>query len=114
MSRTSRRQFAKSLAVAGAAAPLAVTDLLAQVPVPVAPPPAPPRAAAAPTPPSPLTRALTEVVRASYGQHLSNEELAKIGKDYDEFAPYIENFRKFKLTNADEPDFTFHSLTERW
>lgn len=111
MSRTSRRHFAKSLAVAGAAAPLALTDLLAQVPVPVPAPPAPPAAA---PPPSALGRALTEVIRASYGQHLSNEELAKIGKDYDEFAPYVENFRKFKLTNADEPDFTFHSLTERW
>ncbi|HEX8252365.1 MAG TPA: hypothetical protein VF846_04380 [Thermoanaerobaculia bacterium] len=114
MSRTSRREFAKSLAVAGAGAPLVATELLAQAPLPVAPPPAPPPAAAAQTPPSALGRALTEVIRASYGQHLSNEELAKIAKDYDEFAPYVENFRKFKLTNADEPDFTFHSLTERW
>ncbi|MDQ3281979.1 MAG: hypothetical protein M3Q69_11265 [Acidobacteriota bacterium] len=113
MSRTSRREFAKSLAVAGAAVPLvATTDLLAQTsPVPVPPPPAPPPPA---TPPSPLASALTEVVRATYGAHLTPAELERIGRDFQESAPYLENFRKFKLTNADEPDFTFAARAERW
>ena len=90
MSRTSRRHFAKSLAVAGAALPL-----IAQT--------APPAA---------------QTVDASpclpYTQHLAPEEMERIRKDFAEAVPYLESFRKFKLANADEPDFTFNSLAERW
>lgn len=101
MSKT-RREFAKSLAIAGAIAPFVTADAVAQAP-------AQPDAK-----PSPLADALTQVVKASYGQHLSAEDLEKIGKDFRDYAPMVENFRKVKLTNADEPDFTFHSLAERW
>lgn len=117
MSKTSRRRFAKSLAAAGAIAPFAVTELLAQTP----PPPPPPAPAAAPAPaappptePSRFGKALTEMVRANYGEHLSEAELEKIDGDFQRFAPYVERFRQFTLVNADEPDFTFASLVERW
>jgi hypothetical protein len=101
---STRRDFARSLAIAGALArvsvPLAAADILAQTP---------------PTPtPSPLGKALTEVVRASYGQHLDDAELARIDKDFQDHASLLERLRKFKLANADEPDFTFASLVERW
>jgi hypothetical protein len=97
MSKT-RREFAKSLALAGAVAPLVVADAAAQ--------PAPQ--------PSALGDALTNVIIAAYGQHLTPQERERIARDMQEYAPGIESFRKFRLTNADEPDFTFHALTERW
>lgn len=92
--KRSRREFARTLAAATAAVPLAA---LAQTPP------------AEETKPSALGRAMTEVVRASYGQHLTSDELRTIGKLLDEYAPYIEEFRKYKLANADEPDFIFHA-----
>ncbi|HEV7767340.1 MAG TPA: hypothetical protein VGQ76_20225 [Thermoanaerobaculia bacterium] len=101
---STRRDFARSLAIAGALArvtvPLAAADILAQTP---------------PTPvPPPVGKALTEVVRASYAQHLDDAELARIDKDFQDYASMLVRFRKFELANADEPDFTFASLTERW
>lgn len=101
MSQTSRRKFAKSLVIAGAAIPV-----LAQTPAAPAP--------EAPKPPSAFGKALTEVVRANYGKHLSAEELAQLDKDFQEYAPFVEKFREYKLVNSDEPDFTFASLVERW
>ncbi|HYH06615.1 MAG TPA: hypothetical protein VEK11_06070 [Thermoanaerobaculia bacterium] len=101
MSKT-RREFAKSLALAGAVAPLVVADAAAQ-----------PAAQPAPQP-SALGDALTNVIIAAYGQHLTPQERERIARDMQEYAPGIESFRKFRLTNADEPDFTFHALTERW
>lgn len=96
MSRTSRRHFAKTLTAALAAAPLAAQEAQKE------------------TPPSQFGLALTGLVRAQYGQYLSEEELAQIGKDFQDYAPFVEGFRKFELKNADEPDFTFHALTDRW
>jgi hypothetical protein len=93
--RTTRRQFAKTLTATIAAAPLLAQD-------------------AKETPPSPFGLALAGLVRAQYGQHLSEDELAQIGKDFQDYAPFVEGFRKFELKNSDEPDFTFHSLTDRW
>jgi hypothetical protein len=98
MSKT-RREFAKSLALAGAVAPL--------VAVPAIDATAQPK-------PSALGDALTNVIVATYGQHLTAQELDRISRDMQEYVPSIENLRKFELTNADEPDFTFHALTERW
>lgn len=120
MSRTSRRSFAKSVAVASAAAPLMAAELLAQTPP--APPPVPPKVAPeTPTeqkpeekPRSPLGAALTGVVAASYGEHLTAGDLEKIGNDLNDVAPFVERFRKYELVNADEPDFTFIPLAERW
>jgi hypothetical protein len=115
MSRTSRRQFAKSIAVAAAAGPLVVAQSAVPRPIPPVPPPVPPApGAVTPAAPSPLGRAYTDMVRATYGQHLTPAELERIGSDFNEAAPYVESFRKFKLANADEPDFTFQPLAERW
>ena len=114
MSKTSRRRFAKSLAAAGAIAPLAVADLLAQTPPAPPAPVSPPAPAVPPAEPSPFGKALTQMVRANYGAHLSEAELQKLEEDFQSYAPFVERFRKFALTNADEPDFTFSSLVERW
>lgn len=95
MSRTTRRQFARALTATLAAAPLLGQEQKEK-------------------PPSPLGLALTGLVRAQYGQFLSEEELAQIGKDFQDYAPFVENFRKVELKNADEPDFTFSALADRW
>ena len=91
---STRRDFAKTLTAAIAAANLSAQENG--------------------KPPNALAVALTEVVRAQYGRFLSEEEMAQVGKDFQDYAPYIEGLRKFELKNADEPDFTFHSLTDRW
>ena len=94
MPKTSRRTFAKTVA----ALPLAATDLFGE-----------PKADE-----KPLATALTSVVRAQSGQHLTREEMNRVAADFSDYAPYIEKLRAFRLTNADEPDFTFASLTKRW
>lgn len=103
MTRTSRREFAKTLTAAGAAA-IVGSDLTAQTP-PAAPPPAPP---------SKLAEALTQVVRAQSGQYLSDDELERIGKDFQDLMPAIDRLRQFPLVNSDEPDITFSASTRRW
>lgn len=100
MSRTTRRQFAKTLTAAGAA--VAAADLIAQ------------EKKEEEKPPNAFGLALAGVVRAQFGQYLSEEEMTQVGKDFQDYAPFVENFRKFSLKNADEPDFTFQALADRW
>lgn len=92
---STRRDFAKTLTVALVATSAGAQD-------------------AQPEKPSPLAAAWTQLVRAQFGQFLSDDELAQISKDFNDYAPYVEDFRKVTLKNGDEPDFTFHSLTDRW
>lgn len=67
------------------------------------------------TPPaSPLAKALSEVVSASYAKHLDRNELERIDRDFQRHAQTLERLRRFPLNNADEPDFTFAALVERW
>lgn len=116
MSHTTRRRFAQTLAVAAAAIPAAGT-LIAQTTTP-APPPTAPKVAEEETPekkvPSALGIALAGVVSAQSGQYLDEDEMQRVYDDFQRYAPYIERFRAYPLRNADEPDFTFHSLADRW
>ena len=97
MSRTSRRTFAKTIALAAVAAPA-----IAQQPK------------EAPPPPSPLGHAMAGVILAESGQHLTAEEFMDIEKDMNDSAGVYKRLREFKLQNGDEPDFTFSSSTKRW
>ena len=54
-------------------------------------------------------KALAEVVRQRYGEHLSPEDLATITQDLDGDLQSIKRLRGVKLVNADEPDFRFHA-----
>jgi hypothetical protein len=54
-------------------------------------------------------RALAEVVRRRYGDHLSAEDLAGITRDLDGDLQAMKRLREVKLANADEPDVTFHA-----
>jgi hypothetical protein len=91
-----RRAFAKNIAAAAVGAPLALA------------------AEEKEKPPSALGKAMTAVVRAQSGQFLDAAEMERIGKDFEEYAGFLERFRAFKLTNSDEPDVTFSALARRW
>jgi len=98
MSRTTRRTFAKSIALAAAAVPV-----LAQQ-----------KPDALPPPPSQLGHALGGVVLAESGQHLTADEFFDVEKDLASNADAYKRLREFKLHNGDEPDFTFGASTKRW
>ena len=109
----SRRRFAKTVAAALVAAPLAraaVAD--AQTPPAtkeaVAPPnPQPTPSPQQPPPPSPLALAYTEVARLRFGEKLSEEELTRLRRDVVGNRRAADALRAVKLKNADEPDFVF-------
>ena len=85
MSRTSRRQFAKTLTAAGVA--LVAVDAAGDT-------------------------KLVDVVKAQY--QLTDEEAARVATTLNQFATAAERLRQFQLVNSDEPDITFSSLTKRW
>jgi hypothetical protein len=107
--KTSRRQFARSIATTLVAAPLAASLVKAQSPTKpkeaTAPPVPPP--ATAPQKPSPLAEAYTEVARVRFGEKLTPEQLEQIKKDLDGNVRSADRLRAVKLKNGDEPDFIF-------
>ena len=91
---TTRREFGKALA-ALAAVPL--------VPVLEA-------GAAEKEPPTPdIARALAQVVQLRYGKHLSAEQRNQILLSILRSQKAAERMREFKLSNSDEPAFTFRA-----
>lgn len=112
MSRTTRRQFTQTIVAATAALPAIG---LAQT---AAPPPTTAKIAEEqqrePEKPNALGAALAGVVSVQSGQHLNESDMQRVYDDLQEYAPFVERFREYRLRNADEPDFTFHSLVDRW
>jgi len=119
-SRKGRRQFLKTVGMAGVSSALVVPVLsMAQGPgAPTQPAPASggsPSSApadtttAAPKPPeiSADARALAEIIERRYGGHLAKEQLESIRKDFDGDLKATKRLREVKLANSDEPDFTF-------
>ncbi len=109
--RTSRRQFAKTIAGAVVVAPLVARGALqAQTPPATKQAPAPPNPQPTPTPqtpPSPVAEGYAEVARLLFGEKLSADELARLKRDMEGNVRTAERLRAFKLKNADEPDFIF-------
>jgi hypothetical protein len=110
--RTSRRQFAQSIAATMLIAPLVTTATRtgAQTPPATKQAPAPPNPQ--PTPaqqsaPSPVADAYAEIGRLRFGEKLSADELARMKRDIEGNVRTAERLRAFKLKNADEPDFIF-------
>ena len=106
----SRRRFAKTVAAALVAAPLA--RVAAQTPPAtkeaVAPPnPQPTPAPQQPPPPSPLALALVEVARLRFGEKLSDEDMTRLRREVVGNLRAADALRAVKLKNADEPDFVF-------
>ena len=106
--KTSRRQFAKSVATTLVAAPLAAQLAKAQTPTKKeAPAPPNPQPSPAPQKPSPLAEAYTEVARVRFGEKWTPEQLEQVKKDLDGNVRSADRLRAVKLKNGDEPDFTF-------
>ena len=106
--KTSRRQFAKSVAATLAAATLAQAQTPARLPEPTALP-AQPQPSTAAQEPSPVAAAYVEVARARFGGKLSPEQLEQLKKDFDGYVRNSDRLRAVKLQNGDEPDFIFSS-----
>ena len=107
---SSRRRFAKTVAAALVAAPLAA--VVAQTPPATkeatAPPnPQPTPSPLTPSPPSPLALAYLEVARLRFGEKLSEEELTRLRRDINGNLRAADALRAVKLKNSDEPDFVF-------
>lgn len=108
--KTSRRGFTKSVAAALAAAPVALTNAIAQQrPAEVKAPPTPPQPPQQQQPPSPVAEAYAAVARERFGAHLSAEEFARVKRDLGGNVRAADALAKSKLTNADEPDFVFEA-----
>jgi hypothetical protein len=97
--KTTRRQFAKTVA-ALAAAPLVLDARPAKAaqPAPAAPAREPIAAAA---------DALTEIVRVRHGTHLTEEQLRRVRQSIQSSLRSVERLRRFPLRNSDEPAFVF-------
>lgn len=109
---SSRRRFAKTVAAALVAAPLARRAAAQTPPAPkesAAPPnPQPtPSPQQQPPPPSPLALALVEVARLRFGEKLSDEDMTRLRRDIVGNLRSADALRAVKLRNADEPDFVF-------
>lgn len=103
---SSRREFAKRLAIAAVAAPLLEsTPVVAQ----------PPESAPGPPPGSSnirLAEAQTDILRARYGEHITPDDARKIEQDLDRLGGYMEKMREYELHNWDEPDTIFFASGE--
>ena len=74
-------------------------------------PAAPGSAKAAGKPPeiSEEARALAEIVKRRYGQHITPEQLESVTKEIESRLQGGKALRGAKLANGDKPDFTFHA-----
>jgi hypothetical protein len=97
---STRREFAKSLAII-AAAPL-VSRAADLEPAPASLQQTPPADA-----PSPVAESLTEVVRQRHGKHLTEDQLNLVKRSIDRSLRNADRMKQFKLTNGDEPAFAF-------
>jgi hypothetical protein len=109
-----RRRFLQSAGLAGLAS-LCRPAMVAAQAKPAAPGGARPDSAAAPPaaakPPeiSDDARALAELLKRRYGQHLTPEQLEAVTKEIENRLQGGKTLRAAKLANGDEPDFTFHA-----
>jgi hypothetical protein len=61
-------------------------------------------------PPGALAKALTGVIRSQYGSRLAPKDLTTIAGQIQTGLERIDQLRKVKLANGDEPDFVFSAL----
>ena len=54
--------------------------------------------------------ALFKLVQSRYGGRLSAYELEEVRKGVEAIVEAVESMRSVKLSNSDEPDFTFKPL----
>lgn len=110
-----RRRFLKTLGIAGLSSALAPSALAFAQAGSSAAPGARPDSSAAPAGESAApeisedARALAEVVRRRYGQHLTPEQLEAVARELNGRLAGGRRLREMPLANSDEPDFTFHA-----
>jgi len=110
-----RRRFLKTVGLVGLTSTLApAMQALAQASKPPDSAAAKPDTAAArmgATPPeiSDDARALSEIVKRRYGQHLNEGQLEAVTRELEARIQGGKALRDARLTNADEPDTTFHA-----
>jgi hypothetical protein len=117
--RTGRRQFLKTVGLAGVSSALVVPALSTAQGPGTATTPAKPdstsgvadTAQAAPKPPeiSADARALAGIIERRYGDGLTKEQLESIAQDLEGDLKGTKRLREVKLGNSDEPDFTFRA-----
>jgi len=62
-----------------------------------------------PSPPGPDAKDLLSIARRRYGTHVSDEQADELLAALDRGLQGSAALRKAKLTNSDEPDFTFRA-----
>lgn len=105
MSGMNRREFAEAIAVSALAPMLVAGAGPIRWPAPLA------AAAAAKPPaglaPTALAKALAGVIRAQYGDRLSEADLEVVTRQIETGLERAGKIRKAPLSNGDEPDFVF-------
>ncbi len=96
--KSTRREFARDLALLAAAGPLAAASAQAAQP---ADPPRPTEGVPA------LAQALTEVIRLRHAKHLTEEQLKRVRQQVERNLRSGAALRRPALRNGDEPDFVF-------
>jgi hypothetical protein len=108
-----RRRFLQSAGLAGLASLWAPALAAAQARTPPSERGAEPKAEAPPAPKPPEisddARALADVLKRRYGQHMTPEQLEAVTREIENRLQGGKTLRGAKLGNGDEPDFTFHA-----
>lgn len=94
---STRREFAKSLAIIAAAPLVSLEPALASATQQTPPADAP----------SPVAESLTEVVKLRHGKHLTEDQLNLVKRNIDRNLRNADRMKQFKLVNSDEPAFAF-------
>jgi hypothetical protein len=110
MSELTRREFAEAIALA------ALVPVLGTGAGPIRWPGAPatgvPAIGLAAHEPGALARALAGVIRAQYGDRLSEADLDVVTRQIESGLERADKIRQAALANGDEPDFVFSAI--RW
>jgi hypothetical protein len=94
----SRREFAKSLAIA-TTVPIFTTSCGISAPTEAQTTTA--------TPINKAAKAMTDAVQAQYGEHINKDDLVKVQAAIERNFAMAEKIRQFKLKNSDEPAIIF-------
>ncbi len=108
MSEMSRREFAEAVALAALVPVLGAGAGPIRWPIPLTG--GAPAAGLAAHEPSALARALAGVIRAQYGDRLSEADLTVVTRQIENGLERADKIRKVTLTNGDEPDFVFSAI----
>jgi hypothetical protein len=100
--KSTRREFAKTLAVIAATPLVSAGDTLSVFGTETT-------QAQTTEQPSPVSDALAEVVRLRYGKNLTEEQLKEVKQSIDQAQRSAERLKQFKLSNSDEPAFIFNA-----